>query len=112
SGHGPAALGPAPWRGARRPPMCLTSSCQDPNRTKLDPSRIPVGVTQHREPILNVPAAGVALPVACVVVHLVRVYVLTEEQDIDFLVTFAFIPARFDSSIALGGTLPGGWAAD
>src|SRR5262249_8618715 len=79
---------------------------------KLDPSRTHVGVTQPREPIFNVPAAVVALAVACVVVHLVRVYVLTEAQDIDFLVTFAFIPARFDSSIALEGTLPGGWAAD
>jgi membrane associated rhomboid family serine protease len=54
----------------------------------------------------------VALAAACVVVHLVRVYLLTEAQDIDFLVTFAFIPARFDSSIAFDGTLPGGWAAD
>jgi membrane associated rhomboid family serine protease len=70
------------------------------------------GVTQPKEPIFNVPAAVVALAVACVVVHLVRVYVLTDDQDIDLLITFAFIPARFDSSIALEGALPGGWAAD
>lgn len=69
-------------------------------------------MTQHKEPIFNVPAVVVALVVACVVVHLVRVFVLTEDQDVDFLVTFAFIPARFDSSIAIEGTLPGGWAAD
>jgi membrane associated rhomboid family serine protease len=69
-------------------------------------------VTQHKEPLFNVPAVVVALVAACVVVHLVRVYLLTEDQDVDFLVTFAFIPARFDSSIALEDTLPGGWAAN
>jgi membrane associated rhomboid family serine protease len=78
---------------------------------QCSPARTHVGVTQHKEPIFNVPAVVVALVAACVVVHLVRVFVLTEEQDLDFLLTFAFIPARFGSSVELG-TLPGGWAAD
>ena len=86
--------------------MCLCSPAADNvSVTQHD-------VTQHKEPLFNVPAVVVALVVACVVVHLVRVFVLTEDQDIDFLITFAFIPARFGSSIALGDTLPGGWAAD
>ena len=36
---------------------------------------------------------------------------LTEQQDIEFLLTFAFIPARYDTSIVLGGALPGGFGA-
>ena len=40
----------------------------------------------------------------------VRTLLLTEQQDIEFLLTFAFIPARYDSSVVLGGGLPGGSA--
>ena len=69
-------------------------------------------MTQRSEPIFNVPAVVVTLVIACVFVHVMRVYGLTEDQDLDFLLTFAFIPARFDSSIVLDTTLPGGWAAN
>lgn len=80
--------------------------CASPPRT--DPSR----VTKPSEPIFNVPAVVVAIIAACVFVHLVRAFLLTPEGDFDFLVTFAFIPARYDSALALEGVLPGGWAAD
>ena len=36
---------------------------------------------------------------------------LTDQQDIEFLLTFAFIPARYDPSV-LGGALPGGIGAE
>jgi len=69
-------------------------------------------VTRRSEPIFNVPAAVIALVVMCVVVHLARVYVLTEDENIDFLLTFAFIPARYDPSLVVEGGLPGGWGAN
>ncbi len=69
-------------------------------------------MTQRSEPIFNVPAAVIAVAVVCVLVHLARTYLLTNDEDIDFLLTFAFIPARFDPAIAADGALPGGWAAD
>ena len=34
----------------------------------------------------------------------------SEQQDIEFLLNFAFIPARYDNSFVLGGALPGGGA--
>jgi len=69
-------------------------------------------VTQRSEPIFNVPAAVIAVIVVCVLVHLARSYLLTSDEDIDFLLTFAFIPARYDPTIAVDGALPGGWGAD
>ena len=45
-------------------------------------------------------------------VHAVRTLVLSDDQDIEFLLNFAFIPARYDSSIVLGGALPGGFGAE
>jgi membrane associated rhomboid family serine protease len=69
-------------------------------------------LTQRSEPIFNVPAVVVAVIVVCVLVHLARTYLLTSDEDIEFLLTFAFIPARYDSAIALEGVLPGGWGAD
>lgn len=74
----------------------------------MDASR----VTKPSEPIFNVPAVVVAIIAACAFVHLVRTFLLTPEEDFDFLLTFAFIPARYDSTLALEGVLPGGWAAD
>ena len=45
-------------------------------------------------------------------VHAVRALVLSGDQDFEFLLNFAFIPARYDSSVVLGGALPGGFGAD
>jgi len=69
-------------------------------------------VNQRREPIFNVPAAVIALVVVCVLVHLARVYLLTDDEDEQFLRMFAFIPARYDAARAAAGPFPGGWAAD
>jgi membrane associated rhomboid family serine protease len=64
-----------------------------------------------REPIFNVPVPIVASVAVLVLVHAVRIFLLTDEQDIDFVLTFGFIPARYGSEIAIG-SLSGGFAAD
>ena len=58
------------------------------------------------------PTIVLALLAVFGVVHLVRSLLLEPEADIDFLLMFAFIPVRYDSSLLLSGTLPGGWAAN
>ncbi|MGI8525715.1 MAG: rhomboid family intramembrane serine protease [Pseudolabrys sp.] len=63
------------------------------------------------EPIFNVPSVIIALLGALMLVHLVRIFVLTGPQDIEFLLLFAFIPARYDATVLLGGQLPGGVSA-
>ena len=69
-------------------------------------------MTRRSEPIFNVPAVVIAVIAACVFVHLARVYVLSDDENIDFLITFAFIPARYGAASVFSGELPGGWAAD
>jgi membrane associated rhomboid family serine protease len=64
-----------------------------------------------REPLFNIPPVIVAVLAVLALVHAVRIYVLSEQSDIEFLLTFAFIPARYDTSIVLGGVLPGGFGA-
>jgi membrane associated rhomboid family serine protease len=64
------------------------------------------------EPIFNIPAAVLTTVAVLVLVHAVRVLLLSERQDIEFVLTFGFIPARFGSEAAFGAPLPGGFAAD
>ena len=68
-------------------------------------------VNTSREPILNVPAIVVLILALLVAVHAVRWLVLSEEADQIFLLTFAFIPARYDPAGALDGVLSGGTGA-
>lgn len=63
-----------------------------------------------REPLFNIPPVVVAVLAVLVLIHVVRTLVFSEQQDIEFLLSFAFIPARYDSSVMLGGALPGGGA--
>jgi membrane associated rhomboid family serine protease len=65
-----------------------------------------------REPLFNIPSVVTALLAVLALIHIVRVYLLTNEQDIDVLLTFAFIPVRYDTSAVLGGVLPGGFGAE
>lgn len=69
-------------------------------------------MTEPRQPIFNVPASVVALLAILLAVHLVRLFVLSSKSDLEFLVLFAFIPARYDPSLLIGGAMPGGLAAD
>lgn len=55
-----------------------------------------------REPVFNITGITVAIIGLNVGIHLVRTYLLTREQDIEVLVRFAFIPARYG-----GGDLGG-----
>ena len=65
------------------------------------------------EPIFNIPAVVVATVAILVLVHLVRVYLLTDEQDLAFILSFAFIPARFGGSdVTVNMSFPGGFAGD
>ena len=67
---------------------------------------------QRREPILNVPAVVVALLLVLALLHVVRVYLLSDEADRILVWTLAFVPARYDGSILIDGVLPGGSGAE
>jgi membrane associated rhomboid family serine protease len=64
-----------------------------------------------REPLFNIPPVVVAVLAVLALIHAVRTLALNEEQDIEFLLTFAFIPARYDTTV-LGSVLPGGFGAE
>jgi membrane associated rhomboid family serine protease len=64
-------------------------------------------VTQRSEPIFNVPPVVIATIVVLLFVHAVRVLVFTEAQDEQFLLLFAFIPARYEAITSF----PGGFGA-
>ena len=49
----------------------------------------------RRERMLNVPAAIVVLLAVLALVQLLLMFVLTAEQTTEFLLLFAFIPARY-----------------
>jgi membrane associated rhomboid family serine protease len=67
---------------------------------------------KRSEPILNVPPIVVATLAAMVFVHVWRIHVLTPNENFEFLANFAFIPARYDATVAPSGLFPGGWGAD
>lgn len=96
-------------------PFAFVAACSPPREPLSVCAQIShghFGVTQRSEPIFNVPAAVIAVIAMCVFVHLARTFLLTDDEDLDFLVTFAFIPARYGSAFAPNGDLPGGWGAD
>jgi membrane associated rhomboid family serine protease len=69
-----------------------------------------MNLTPSREPILNVPPVVVATLGLMGLVHAARLF-LSRQADLEFLLAFAFIPARYDAGILPGGGLPGGWGA-
>jgi len=69
-------------------------------------------VTRSSEPIFNIPAVVVAVIAVFVLVRLGEEFLLTDDQDIDILLYFAFIPARYDPSLLPEGTFPGGVGAE
>ena len=64
-----------------------------------------------REPILNVPPIVVGMLAALALIHAVRAF-LPRSADIELLLLFAFIPARYDAGILAGAIWPGGVPAD
>jgi membrane associated rhomboid family serine protease len=63
------------------------------------------------EPIFNVPTVVSATLAVIVLVHALRTWVLTPEQDIELLLMFSFIPARYDAAVLAQGAVPGGLGA-
>src|SRR5215468_5716362 len=64
----------------------------------------PPGTDMHddqlrRERMLNVPAVVVVLLGVLVLIHAGTVLLLTAQQTTEFLLLFAFIPARYDASV-------------
>jgi membrane associated rhomboid family serine protease len=56
---------------------------------------------RRREPVFNMPGVVIAFIVACVGIHLLRLYVLDEEQDFWLLVQAAFIPIRYSGEFPI-----------
>jgi membrane associated rhomboid family serine protease len=65
-----------------------------------------------REPIFNIPAVLLASLAVLTLIHLGRIWLLSQQENVEFLLRFAFIPARYDTNILPGEVWPGGWAAD
>ncbi len=65
---------------------------------------------QAAEPIFNVPLVVIATAAVLILVHVARMF-LSDEQDLQFLLAFAFIPARYSTNF-VDGSLPGGFGAD
>jgi membrane associated rhomboid family serine protease len=65
-----------------------------------------------REPLFNIPPVIVAVLGVLAFIHALRTLVLSNAQDVEFIYTFAFIPARYDPSVVLGGVVPGGAGAE
>ena len=63
-----------------------------------------------REPAFNIPPVIVAVLAVLVIVHVVRVYVLTPAQDNAMLWLFAFNPMRYGGLLP-AAALPGGFGA-
>lgn len=65
----------------------------------------------QREPILNLPGIVTLLAAAIIAIHAIRVFLLDDATDVRVLLTFAFIPARFEASLAASWGYPGSpWA--
>ncbi len=62
--------------------------------------------------MFNVPPVVVATVAVLLLVHALRMLVLTDAEDLRFLLTFAFIPARYGTDQVVVGSLPGGFGAD
>ncbi len=67
--------------------------------------------TTPREPVFNVPAIVLVLIALLGLVHAVFVLVLTQTQSTEFLITFAFIPARYDLALLAEESFVHGWGA-
>ena len=63
------------------------------------------------EPVFNLPRAVLGTIIVMVLVHALRMLVLSDAEDLRLLLTFAFIPARYSSHVP-DGVLPGGFGAD
>jgi membrane associated rhomboid family serine protease len=98
---GSRSVGGSSW--ARDPAECLGAGCEGVRLVHL---------VHSRQPILNVPPVVSAVLAVLCIVHAVRVFFLSDEFDRILVWTFAFVPARYDTSALTDGLLPGGWGAE
>jgi membrane associated rhomboid family serine protease len=68
-------------------------------------------VTVPREPVFNVPTIVLALIAIMGIVHAIFVLALTQAQASEFLITFAFVPARYDLELLASESFVHGWGA-
>lgn len=71
-----------------------------------------IHTVSDREPILNIPGVVSALTGAMILIHAARDWLIGEDADRQVLLTFAFIPARFERSLAASWGFPGGVGGD
>lgn len=74
-------------------------------------------MSENREPrALNIPNIVLAFGGALVVIHAIRIFLLSQQRDIETILLFAFVPARYlpvePGGLTLGQDFPGGFAAD
>ena len=71
-------------------------------------------VNQPSEPIFNIPAVIVLALALMIAIHVARVLVfgIDSPADREFLSLFAFVPARYGSSLLFEGEWPGGFGAE
>src|ERR1700761_6570779 len=74
-------------------------------------------VTQSSEvkssqPLFNMPPVVVATVAVLVLIHAVRIILLSGAADDQLVLTFAFIPARYSTDPLVSGQFPGGFGAD
>jgi membrane associated rhomboid family serine protease len=62
-------------------------------------------------PILNLPPVVAVIAALLVLVHVLRAFI-DQETDLHILLWMAFVPARYDTGLAVRLPLPGGEAAD
>lgn len=67
---------------------------------------------RRSEPVLMLPPVITASLVVLVVVHVIRAFLLSPDQDQEVLLLFAFIPVRYGGMDLGGFQFPGGLAAD
>lgn len=72
-----------------------------PPHHDLDPTVAPEAENRRGEPIFNLPAVIVALILICATIHVIRLYLLTSEQDFEVLVRAAFVPIRYSGGFDL-----------
>ncbi|HXW24099.1 MAG TPA: rhomboid family intramembrane serine protease [Xanthobacteraceae bacterium] len=68
-------------------------------------------MSARSEPVFNVPRVIAALLAVLILVHAVREFLLSDDENIEVVLLFAFIPVRYDPSVLAMGSLPGGFAA-
>jgi membrane associated rhomboid family serine protease len=84
----------------------------DAGRPNGAPPLTGADVSRPYEPIFNVPKTVLGIIALCVLVWAGDELLLSDENEIEFLLYFAFIPARYDSSLLGPDSFPGGVGAE